>query len=227
MHERIFVPRIRLASPTSVTIGTCHPARSPRSSTETTSCVVDLNSQHTEIRYAPWWMQNNMYQYALRPDSSTETDCLDNALLLRKDVHHIWDAHWFSIVPKKDVWVVHVLDFGRTTELIDCYHNRELLPLYAIARELLLARFALAVLDKKSIVVKQGVPRRLVVVEEDGGQQMQEATAEGTFATLWYRLSKSFLVAELNYRSDYGMSCAKKPALVCTSSESGPRRFAH
>ncbi|KAK4149675.1 hypothetical protein C8A00DRAFT_37736 [Chaetomidium leptoderma] len=66
-----------------------------------------------------------------------DTHCPDNLLRLRKDVHTLLGAHRFAFVPKRGACVVHVLEVGETDE-----------PLVGVRRQYMLARFAIAVLDK-------------------------------------------------------------------------------
>jgi hypothetical protein len=89
-----------------------------------------------------------MYVYARQPSASMDTHCPDNSLRLRKDIHNLWDAHRFAFVPKEGAWVAHVLEAGVTDELQTRYHNLWLQSLTGVRREYLLARFAMAVLDK-------------------------------------------------------------------------------
>ncbi|KAK3320549.1 hypothetical protein B0T19DRAFT_477800 [Cercophora scortea] len=123
---------------------------------------------------ADWWRSNNMSLYSHCPESSTDTQCPENAILLRKDAHHLWDVHRFAIVPKAGQWVVHVLDNLLSSELSDTYHNLAMLPLRQVAREYLLARFALAILSWKSMFTKQCLrPRALVLLNEDREKEIE------------------------------------------------------
>lgn len=115
-----------------------------------------------------WWRNNNMALYARRPEASSETDCSENAILMRKDVHTLWDRHRFCIVPKSGRWVVHVLDNQASRELQDTYHNLTLQPLRQVSRYYLFARLALAILSEKNAFIKLAIrPRRVVLVDDN------------------------------------------------------------
>lgn len=118
------------------------------------------------VKQAEWWLTNSMFRHAAEPALSMATDCSDNALLLRKDVHHLWDDHKFAIVPKKNKWACHVLANPPTTELRKKYHNLEIQPLAGVALEFLFARFALAVFNYLNVFLQAGVERTLVLVAE-------------------------------------------------------------
>lgn len=64
-----------------------------------------------------WWQRNNMFAYTANPDLSSDTRCADNAILLRRDLHKMWDHHRFAIVPKAGKWVIHVLWKSPSDEL--------------------------------------------------------------------------------------------------------------
>ncbi|KAK3346325.1 hypothetical protein B0T25DRAFT_276599 [Lasiosphaeria hispida] len=123
-------------------------------STGAETCCITCSSLPLETAHIipakniDWWQDNLMYEYARQPSASMDTHCPDNSLRLRKDVHTLWDAHRFALVPKQGAWVAHVLEAGVTDELQALYHNLQLQPLAGVRREYMLARFAMAVLDK-------------------------------------------------------------------------------
>lgn len=122
--------------------------------------------------HSEWWQRNSMFAYAANPDLSTDTRCADNAILLRRDLHKVWDDHRFTIVPKAGKWVIHVLWKSPSDELEKEYHNLELQPLYGVARHFLFCRFALAILSK-SIFLNQSVTRRLITLDSDAAPQVR------------------------------------------------------
>ncbi|KAH8156079.1 hypothetical protein CIB48_g12167 [Xylaria polymorpha] len=148
------------------------------------TCRLTCSSSPNEIAHIVpaacerWWQANTMFLYTARPDQSMNTDCAENALLLRRDVHKLWDMHKFALVPKQGRWVVHVLDYGRTIELRDNYHNLELQPLLEVRPEFLLARFALAILSEMAIFARQPLARAVVMVD-DGSRQAQIRSLSG------------------------------------------------
>ncbi|KAM0438493.1 hypothetical protein ACHAPT_001242 [Fusarium lateritium] len=122
-----------------------------------------------------WWVRNNMFTHT-RPQSF-DTRCASNTILLRRDLHKMWDDHRFCIVPKAGEWVVHLLWDCPTVELQDEYHNLELQPLRGVSRYFLLCRFALAMLSH-SVFLNQLVSRELVTVTESGPPRVYLASAD-------------------------------------------------
>ncbi len=98
----------------------------------------------------------------MRPEASTDDP--RNVLLLRSDLHSLFNARKFTIVPKGKAWVAHVLAGRPDTELAALYHNVELLRLVDLSIECIFARFAWAILAQ-GLLVRAGMDRRLVVVE--------------------------------------------------------------
>jgi len=90
-----------------------------------------------------------MLRYSSRPEvlGANSADDARNVLLLRSDLHHLFDQGRFVFVPKRGVWVVHVLFGLPNEELAALYHNVALQPLSEVAVEFLLSRFAWTVLS--------------------------------------------------------------------------------
>lgn len=157
--------------PPSWTTPVILPATSDKIPDRDRTCRLTCSSMPNEICHVipaaqeSWWQSNCMFRYTAQPAKSMNTDCGENAILLRRDLHKLWDIHKFAIVPKQDKWVVHVLNCSLTTELQDQYHNLELQPLYGVRPEFLFARFALAILADMSLFVKQPLLRSLVMLE--------------------------------------------------------------
>ncbi|KAK2736636.1 hypothetical protein FQN55_001582 [Onygenales sp. PD_40] len=152
------------------------PATSDRISDRDQTCRITCSSLPNEIAHIipaaqeEWWRINSMFLHTARPWSSVYTNCPENAILLRRDLHYIWDSHQFAVVPKRGRWVVHILDNQVTDELQERYHNLETQPIIGVAREYLFARFALAILGRMSIFTKQGFPRKLIIMEDNSPQ---------------------------------------------------------
>ena len=109
-----------------------------------------------------------------RPEASSKTNCVENALLLRKDVHTLWDRHKFCIIPKAGRWVVHVIDNATTRELEETYHKIPLQLLLQVSPTYLLARFALSIFAAKPAFIKLALrPRRVVKVDENNQKSVQ------------------------------------------------------
>lgn len=146
------------------------------------TCRVTASTFANEIAHiipqalSEWWQRNSMFAYAANPDLSADTRCADNAILLRRDLHKMWDDHRFAIVPKEGKWVIHGLWRSPSDELETMYHNLELQPLYGVARHFLLCRFALAIFSK-SVFLNQSVPRRLLTLDREDAPQVQSMSS--------------------------------------------------
>lgn len=123
-----------------------------------------------------WFNRNMMGKYRTsnrRPDDHT-TKSLDNMILLRSDIHGLFDQQQIAFLPKpaQDTdqysMVAHILVSSRSTELVDLYHNVPLLQLTNIPLEYLFARFAWSVMPLLSTFLRQGSPRVLSVIEATG-----------------------------------------------------------
>lgn len=140
-----------------------------------------------------WWQRNSMFTYTANPDQSLDSKCADNTILLRRDVHKMWDDHRFAVVPKCGKWVLHVLWNSPTVELEEEYHNLPLQPLCGVSRYFFFCRFALAVLCK-STFLSQGVPRKLVTLVRSGSPRVRSMSADeyrGFFNTTGRAQSRS------------------------------------
>ncbi|KAI0478367.1 hypothetical protein F4859DRAFT_54853 [Xylaria cf. heliscus] len=161
------------------------------------TCRITCSSSPNEIAHVVpaarerWWQANAMFLYTVRPDQSMNTDCPENAMLLRRDLHKLWDMHKFALVPKQGRWVVHILDNGRTTELQDNYHNIELQALQDVRAEFLLARFALAILSDMTIFVRQPLPRAVIMVKDDSREAQVRSLSGKDCYKLFGRPSKN------------------------------------
>ncbi|KAK5998964.1 hypothetical protein PT974_01348 [Cladobotryum mycophilum] len=115
---------------------------------------------------SPWWQRNSMFMHTTDPGRSLDTGCADNTILLRRDLHKLWDDNKFAIVPKQGKWVIHVLRNKPMGEIEKQYHNLELQPLAGVSQHFFLCRFALAIFSQ-SPFLSQRVPRKLVLVNSD------------------------------------------------------------
>ncbi|KAK1827133.1 hypothetical protein QBC39DRAFT_183271 [Podospora conica] len=124
-----------------------------------------------------WWKDNHMNNYATRPADAHFTHYRENIIRLRQDVHTLWDAHRIALVPKQGAWVVHVLFNDTTNELQALYHNQQLQPVAGVAREYLLARFAMAVFREAAFALTSSrTPRRLRYISDDGVTKTEDLT---------------------------------------------------
>lgn len=132
-----------------------------------------------------WWRRNTMFRYMSNPDPGVNTRCANNTILLRRDLHKLWDDNKFAFVPKADQWIIHGL--WNSSEIQEAYHNRLIQPLSGVSPYFFLCRFALAIFSR-SPFLNQGVPRELIVVDvEDPSKQkilkMPIAEIQKNFAT--------------------------------------------
>jgi hypothetical protein len=136
------------------------------------SCRITAYREGTHIAHlvpaseAVWFNHNTMSTYAL--DMATVNDGR-NLILLRSDLHNIFDARKFAVVPKfsdaenKLVFVVHALVGNARSEIVQLYHDVPLQPLTEIAIEFLFARFAWTIICSANNFLGGGVPRALRV----------------------------------------------------------------
>lgn len=68
-----------------------------------------------------------------------------NTLLLRSDVHILFDAKRFVIALKQGKWTTHVLQGAPQDELARNFHSIQMQPITDIAIEFLFARFVYAI----------------------------------------------------------------------------------
>ncbi|KAK1749400.1 hypothetical protein QBC47DRAFT_355061 [Echria macrotheca] len=97
-----------------------------------------------------WFVSNRMERYCRRPLEISAINDDKNLLLLRKDLHSLFDARRFTLVPRRfgacppesAELVTHVLLPSGSPELVGLYHNRLPQQIRGISVELLFARFA-------------------------------------------------------------------------------------
>jgi len=138
------------------------------------SCHISQNIFGTESAYLiprteeHWFNTNEMLLYSSRPDApeSNSADTTRKVLLLRSDLHHLFDQGRLVFLPKGGAWVVHILSGWPDGELAALYHNVSLEPLSELSVEFLLTRFAWTVLSQ-DIFLRAGSDRRLVTVQGD------------------------------------------------------------
>ncbi|KLU91970.1 hypothetical protein MAPG_10918 [Magnaporthiopsis poae ATCC 64411] len=103
-----------------------------------------------------WFTSNRMQQYVQNPRAHIPIDDEKNLILLRRDLHFLFDRNRFVFVPKSPpsqdssprlppAIAVHVLEPLGSVQLVYTYHNRlTQQPLRGISPEMLFARFAWA-----------------------------------------------------------------------------------
>ncbi|KAJ9634073.1 hypothetical protein H2199_009104 [Coniosporium tulheliwenetii] len=117
-----------------------------------------------------WWKGNDMSRYNLGPADTLDDTA--NALLLRADLHIVFDKPRFTFVPKPACdgsgmrLVVHLLE--PSAELEHLYHNREL-HASAVGIEMLYARFAWSLFPLLGAFLSCRTNRRLAFRTPNGG----------------------------------------------------------
>jgi len=97
-----------------------------------------------------WFSSNRMARYCGMVEAAVPTDDAKNLLVLRRDLHHLFDQRRFAFAAKRSgddggqsaELVMHVFRPIMSAQLATLYHNRTLHALSGISVELLFARFA-------------------------------------------------------------------------------------
>ncbi|KAI1465583.1 uncharacterized protein F4812DRAFT_461275 [Daldinia caldariorum] len=109
------------------------------------SCRMTLSRGGVEQAYwvpisADDWFNDNMMERYHSEDTSIGVRDLSNTILLRADVHKIWDS--------KDL-VMHMLSAHDKQEKLELWHNRQPHTLYGIRPEFVFARFAWTIFNNE------------------------------------------------------------------------------
>ena len=90
-----------------------------------------------------WFNENDMSRYTdrQRPGMEFMNDA-QNAMILRSNIHTIFDQKRLAMVPKSAVFLCHVIIPGTSVQLTNLYHNVSLQSLVGVVIEHLLARYA-------------------------------------------------------------------------------------
>ncbi|KAI6564719.1 hypothetical protein MCOR04_009048, partial [Pyricularia oryzae] len=103
------------------------------------------------VKEKEWFVSNQMSKYCRFTTSQHRMLSDDqNIILLRSDLHHLFDARRIALVPKQiDIdtsrppkLLLHVLEPGSSMQLAPLYHNRCLQQIRGVSKEFLFARFA-------------------------------------------------------------------------------------
>ena len=126
-----------------------------------------------------WFSENGMFRYTNQQHPGSElVDDAQNAMLLRSDVHTIFNQKRFAIVPKSSILLVHILAPGSSLQLTSLYHNVSLQPLIGVAIQYVLARFAWAIFAQSVNFVQQGLTRRLCIYVGDGDTSIADLSGD-------------------------------------------------
>ncbi|CAN8105394.1 unnamed protein product [Discula destructiva] len=116
-----------------------------------------------------WFQTNSMRRYG---DPQLFIHSENNKVPMRHDLHQLWDANIYALVPKRGGrgFVVHVLQLPKSaiSEFADDWHNTPLQKdaLYHAGKAFLFAKFAQAVfMLLKPFVAFSAVPRRVATFE--------------------------------------------------------------
>lgn len=119
---------------------------------------------------AAWYSRNGMTDYNLNRMLPRDVciDDMSNGLVLRSDIHVMFDTPAFVIVPKQGEWVAHFLI--TTRDLGRLYHNATVQLAPSVSTEALLTRFAWSIFPAAWIAQSGSGTRRLrVCMEESQG----------------------------------------------------------
>jgi HNH endonuclease len=128
-------------------------------------CIMTLNEESVEMAHLipvsqrQWFNMNQMAPYT----ASTGTDKMKhpmNMIKLRSDIHTIFDAKRFTIVPKKKLLMVHTFSEKAISEVFRLYHNVPIQQFEA-GVEFLFARFAYTVFEHLRTCLESGEPKKL------------------------------------------------------------------
>lgn len=129
-----------------------------------TQCTLGTEGAHLLPKSEElWYSRNSMFQYSAWEERGT-TDDPRNTLLLRSDIHTVFDTKRFCIVPKNGQWVTHVLYGSVQDELARRFHNVPLQVLRDIAVEFIFARFVYTI-HALSPFTLSGGKRALLVIK--------------------------------------------------------------
>lgn len=119
----------------------------------------------------------SQYTNQPRPDTDPINDPR-NAILLRSDIHTFFDYKRWVMAPKLGKLVAHILTPRYGQELQALYHNVEIQPMYGVAVEFVIARFAWAVFTLAHDFLGRGCGRTLMVRGEDGESKAKNYSSQ-------------------------------------------------
>ncbi|KAF5002601.1 hypothetical protein FDECE_10572 [Fusarium decemcellulare] len=114
-----------------------------------------------------WFIRNGMRRYCLDQLNSISTYDTNNMLLLRRDLHFLFDHHRFVFATKRNrsdavQLVLHVLNHERADELVNLYHNRLTQALCGVSVEFIFARLAWTLFTSTYFPAFDGMARMAV-----------------------------------------------------------------
>ncbi|KAL8383535.1 hypothetical protein RB595_010643, partial [Gaeumannomyces hyphopodioides] len=158
-----------------------------------------------------WFVSNEMRQY-VQSAATLPIDDESNLILLRRDLHFLFDRYRYTFVPKRQLPLpstsqssfpeiaVHVLQPNRSAQLVNIYHNRRTQqPLCGLSLEMLFARFALAVFREKIMTFFSGQDDVMVRTWDQAAGCVRDDTLR---ANTVGRIARVFEPAGTRSRSD-------------------------
>jgi hypothetical protein len=132
-----------------------------------TDAVLATENAHLIPKSASqWFARNSMEQYGRYTRLGIEPiDTPTNGILLRRDIHHLFDLDHFVIVPKGGSLVIHVIHGDHHNEVAKLYHNIRLHHISGISKEYVFARFAQAIFRCSSFFFRQERLRTLILYD--------------------------------------------------------------
>ena len=186
-----------LCAPSEISVGRDLPRPSittAASLTRDITCRLTNHIESTEHAHLvpkseqDWFNDNGMFRYTNRQRPGTEPiNDAQNAILLRSDVHTIFDQKRFVIVPKSSVLVCHIIAPGTSIQLTNLYHNVSLQPLIGIAIQYLLARFAWTIFTQSLDFMQQGLKLNLCIYIGNWETKIAEFTGDQCRKLLGFR----------------------------------------
>jgi hypothetical protein len=145
------------------------------------SCRITAHREGTENAHlvpgseCSWFNQNQMASYTSTLFEPEPINNHRNAILLRSDIHTLFDSKRCTIIPKgpspdgeRPLFVVHTFVNEAPSEVVQLYHNVAVQPLSGVAVEYLFARFAWTIFGLLTIFLNTGVQRTLRVRDDAG-----------------------------------------------------------
>ncbi|KLU91773.1 hypothetical protein MAPG_10722 [Magnaporthiopsis poae ATCC 64411] len=122
-----------------------------------------------------WFADNDMERYCSKPNEVAPMNGFRNVLMLRQDLHFLFDARRFTFVAKQFhqsvQLVAHVLNPPNFNQMAGLYHNRSLQTIRDVSVEFLFARFAWSIFTDEHIRFFRSVSECAVLLwQRDAGE---------------------------------------------------------
>lgn len=160
-------------------------------STPGTRCVttrqsVGLKTAHIVNKEDKYWFRDQDME--TRYTAGKGINAVENLMKLRADLHKLYDAYDFVLVPKREAspqgegenpptYVLHVLGQG-VGEIWAGLHNVPVQGIDHTRSELHFARFGRAILQRVKDFITKGHPRQVIRVDSDGEPKTEQLSGE-------------------------------------------------